>query len=127
MSEVAVKPGRHREATLYHALAGDGAGDGRTLAQLREAALAHYYTSELPVWRRSGFWTTTLRRSTSTRSRINPIRQSPARPLPERRRRSGPRRGHAHAARAPARGPASCRARAWSCTSSWIPRWPSAA
>jgi Fe-S cluster assembly scaffold protein SufB len=60
VSEVAVKPGRHREATLYHALAGDGAGDGRTLAQLREVALAHYYTSELPVWRRSGFWTTTL-------------------------------------------------------------------
>ena len=60
MSEVAVKPGRHREATLYHALAGAGAADGRTLAQLRETALAHYYTSELPVWRRSGFWTTTL-------------------------------------------------------------------
>jgi Fe-S cluster assembly protein SufD len=60
VSEVAVKPGRHREATLYHALAGAGAGDGRTLAQLREIALAHYYTSELPVWRRSGFWTTTL-------------------------------------------------------------------
>jgi len=60
VSEVAVKPGRHREATLYHALAGAGAGDGRTLAQLREVALAHYYTSELPVWRRSGFWTTTL-------------------------------------------------------------------
>jgi Fe-S cluster assembly scaffold protein SufB len=60
VSEVAVKPGRHREATLYHALAGEGAGDGRTLAQLREAALAHYYTSALPVWRRSGFWTTTL-------------------------------------------------------------------
>jgi len=60
---VAVKPGRHREATLYHALAGAGAGHGpghRTLAQLREAALAHYYTSELPVWRRSGFWTTSL-------------------------------------------------------------------
>jgi len=57
---VAVKPGRHREATLYHALAGAGAGDGRTLAQLREAALAHYYTSELPVWRRSGFWSTSL-------------------------------------------------------------------
>ena len=34
-----VKPGRHREATLYHALAGAGAGDGRTLEQLREAAL----------------------------------------------------------------------------------------
>jgi Fe-S cluster assembly scaffold protein SufB len=59
---VAVKPGRHREATLYHALHGAGAGHGaeRTLAQLREAALAHYCTSELPVWRRSGFWTTSL-------------------------------------------------------------------
>ena len=54
------KPGRHREATLYHALAGAGAGDGRTLAQLREAALAAYDASELPVWRRSGFWTTSL-------------------------------------------------------------------
>jgi len=60
VSEVAVKPGRHREATLYHALAGAGAPVGRTLAQLREVALAHYYTSELPVWRRSGFWTTSL-------------------------------------------------------------------
>jgi len=58
--EVAVKPGRHREATLYHALAGAGAGNGRTLAQLREAALRSYETSELPIWRRSGFWTTTL-------------------------------------------------------------------
>ncbi len=54
------KPGRHREATLYHALAGAGAGDGRTLAQLREAARETYETSELPVWRRSGFWTTSL-------------------------------------------------------------------
>jgi Fe-S cluster assembly scaffold protein SufB len=60
VSEVAVKPGRHREATLYHALAGAGAGAGRTLAQLREIALAHYYSSELPVWRRSGFWITSL-------------------------------------------------------------------
>jgi Fe-S cluster assembly scaffold protein SufB len=60
VSEVAVKPGRHREATLYRALAGAGAGTGRTLAQLREAALRSYETSELPVWRRSGFWTTTL-------------------------------------------------------------------
>jgi Fe-S cluster assembly protein SufD len=57
---VAVKPGRHREATLYRALAGAGAGNGRTLAQLREAALKSYETSELPVWRRSGFWTTNL-------------------------------------------------------------------
>ncbi|MCW3030920.1 MAG: sufD [Solirubrobacterales bacterium] len=55
-----MKPGRHREATLYNALAGAGAGDGRTLAQLREVALAHFYKAELPVWRRSGFWTTSL-------------------------------------------------------------------
>jgi Fe-S cluster assembly scaffold protein SufB len=55
-----VKAGRHREASLYHALAGAGAGDGRTLAQLREAALKVYETSELPVWRRSGFWSTSL-------------------------------------------------------------------
>jgi len=58
--EVQVKPGRHREASLYHALAGAGAGNGRTLDQLREAALKTYETSELPVWRRSGFWTTSL-------------------------------------------------------------------
>ncbi|HEY2570790.1 MAG TPA: SufD family Fe-S cluster assembly protein [Solirubrobacteraceae bacterium] len=55
-----MKPGRHREATLYHALAGSGAGDGRTLQQLREAALEAFDGSELPVWRRSGFWTTSL-------------------------------------------------------------------
>ncbi len=55
-----MKPGRHREATLYHALAGAGAGNGRTLQQLREAALEAYDASELPVWRRSGFWTTSL-------------------------------------------------------------------
>jgi Fe-S cluster assembly protein SufD len=54
------KPGRHREATLYHALDGAGARDGRTLEQLREAALEAYERSELPVWRRSGFWTTSL-------------------------------------------------------------------
>ncbi|HEV7943376.1 MAG TPA: SufD family Fe-S cluster assembly protein [Solirubrobacteraceae bacterium] len=57
---VAVKPGRHKEATLHTALAGAGAGDGRTLAQLREAALAAYESLELPVWRRSGFWSTSL-------------------------------------------------------------------
>jgi Fe-S cluster assembly scaffold protein SufB len=57
---VAVKPGRHRDATLYHALHGAGAGDGRSLAQLREAALAVYESEELPVWRRSGFWTTSF-------------------------------------------------------------------
>jgi Fe-S cluster assembly protein SufD len=57
---VAVKPGRHRESTLYHALHGAGAGDGRTLEQLREAALKVYESEELPVWRRSGFWTTSF-------------------------------------------------------------------
>jgi Fe-S cluster assembly protein SufD len=56
--EVAVKPGRHREASLYHALHGAGAGDGRTLDQLRAAAREVFGDSELPVWRRSGFWTT---------------------------------------------------------------------
>jgi Fe-S cluster assembly scaffold protein SufB len=55
-----MKAGRHREASLYHALHGAGAGDGRTLAQLREAALKAYEGSELPVWRRSGFWSTSL-------------------------------------------------------------------
>lgn len=60
LPEVAVKPGRHREASLYHALAGAGAGDGRTLAQLREAAREVFEHSELPVWRRSGFWTTSF-------------------------------------------------------------------
>jgi Fe-S cluster assembly scaffold protein SufB len=54
------KAGRHREASLYHALHGAGAGDGRTLAQLREAALKAYEAEELPVWRRSGFWSTSL-------------------------------------------------------------------
>ncbi len=58
---VATKAGRHRETTLYRALAGAGAGgDGRTLAQLREDALAVYEREELPAWRRSGFWTTNL-------------------------------------------------------------------
>jgi Fe-S cluster assembly scaffold protein SufB len=57
---VQMKPGRHREATLNYALAGAGAGDGHSPAQLREMAKAHFLTSELPVWRRSGFWTTSL-------------------------------------------------------------------
>jgi Fe-S cluster assembly protein SufD len=57
---IAVKPGRHREASLYHALAGAGAGDGRTLAELRADAERAFQASELPVWRRSGFWTTTF-------------------------------------------------------------------
>jgi Fe-S cluster assembly protein SufD len=61
-SPVQVKPGRHREATLYHALAGAGAGDGRSLEELRAAALNAYEAFELPVWRRSGFWTTSLQK-----------------------------------------------------------------
>jgi Fe-S cluster assembly protein SufD len=55
-----VKAGRHREATLYQALAGSGAGDGRSLEQLRADAHAAFQALELPVWRRSGFWTTSL-------------------------------------------------------------------
>src|SRR5271154_390384 len=88
--DAAVKPGRHREATLYHALAGAGAGDGRTLAQLREAALSAYERLELPVWRRSGFWTTSLqsldldalRTSVSERDVPDVVRRT----LPERAR-----------------------------------------
>ncbi len=57
---VQVKAGRHREATLYHALSGTGAGDGRTLQELREAARRAYEELELPVWRRSGFWSTSF-------------------------------------------------------------------
>ena len=58
---VAVKPGRHREASLYHALAGAGDGDvNKPLAELRAEALEAYEHSELPVWRRSGFWTTSF-------------------------------------------------------------------
>lgn len=60
MPEVKVKPGRHREATLYNALAGAGAGDGRSLDELRAAALAAYEREDMPVWRRSGFWTTSF-------------------------------------------------------------------
>jgi Fe-S cluster assembly protein SufD len=58
---IQVKPGRHREATLYHALGGAGAGNGRTSPdELRDEAYAIYKDLELPVWRRSGFWTTSL-------------------------------------------------------------------
>ncbi|HEV3228781.1 MAG TPA: SufD family Fe-S cluster assembly protein [Solirubrobacteraceae bacterium] len=55
------KPGTSRPATLNHALAGAGGADGRSLEELRQAALSVFESSELPVWRRSGFWTTTLR------------------------------------------------------------------
>ncbi len=62
--QVAVKPGRHREASLYHALHGAGAGpggrEGLSPQEIRDAAALLYEQSELPVWRRSGFWTTSL-------------------------------------------------------------------
>ena len=57
-----VKPGGHREATLYRALAGAGDGDGRSLAELRADAMRAYESLQLPVWRRSGFWTTSLQK-----------------------------------------------------------------
>lgn len=55
------KPGAARAATLYTALDGAGAGDGRSIDELRAAALAAYEAAEPPAWRRSGFWTTSLR------------------------------------------------------------------
>jgi Fe-S cluster assembly protein SufD len=55
------KPGAARAAVLNHALDGRGSGDGRSVDELRAAALASYEQTELPVWRRSGFWTTSLR------------------------------------------------------------------
>src|SRR5947209_3146910 len=54
------KPGAHREATLYRALNGDGAGPASPDA-LRAQAREAFDTLEMPVWRRSGFWTTSLR------------------------------------------------------------------
>jgi len=59
LSEAPVRPQR-REATLYHALDGAGAPAGSSLSSLREQALRVYESSELPVWRRSGFWTTSF-------------------------------------------------------------------
>src|SRR4051794_30042694 len=54
------KPGAHREATLYRALNGAGAGPGSP-DELRARAREAFEALELPVWRRSGFWTTSLR------------------------------------------------------------------
>jgi Fe-S cluster assembly protein SufD len=56
---VAPKPGGKREATLYYALAGAGAGTSSP-QELREQARKAYEELALPVWRRSGFWTTSL-------------------------------------------------------------------
>jgi len=88
-----VKRGRHREATLYHALAGAGAPRGRSLAQLRADALQAYEASELPAWRRSGFWTTTVQGLDLEALTAQPDAQAPAvvpdvvrRTLPDRER-----------------------------------------
>src|SRR5436190_17158763 len=54
------KPGAHREAILYRALNGAGAGPA-PVADVRERAREAYERLELPTWRRSGFWTTSLR------------------------------------------------------------------
>ena len=55
------KAGASLEATLNSALGGAGAADGRDLEALRAAALQSYEAAEDPIWRRSGFWTTSLR------------------------------------------------------------------
>jgi Fe-S cluster assembly protein SufD len=48
-------------AVLNRALDGAGAADGRSLDELRAAARAAFDAQELPMWRRSGFWTTSFR------------------------------------------------------------------
>jgi Fe-S cluster assembly protein SufD len=53
------KAGSAREATLNHALAGRGTAR-IALAESRELARSAYERLELPKWRRSGFWTTSL-------------------------------------------------------------------
>ena len=55
----APKAGASREATLNHALDGRGAG-GAALALTRKRAQAAYDATELPRWRRSGFWQTSF-------------------------------------------------------------------
>jgi Fe-S cluster assembly protein SufD len=53
------KAGSAREATLNFALAGSGTPRA-SLAELRAQARSAYERLELPMWRRSGFWTTSL-------------------------------------------------------------------
>src|SRR2546423_15398459 len=55
------KPGAARMATLSTALDGAGAANGRSIDELRAAALEVFEAAEMPTWRRSGFWTTSLR------------------------------------------------------------------
>jgi Fe-S cluster assembly protein SufD len=80
-AEPARKPGTAREAILNHSLAGAGAGgNGRTLDELRTAALEAYERLEPPTWRRSGFWTTTLR--DLDLAALEPRHHEPAEELP---------------------------------------------
>jgi Fe-S cluster assembly scaffold protein SufB len=90
---VAVKPGRHKESTLYSALRGAGAGGkGKTLPQLREEALSVYESTELPVWRRSGFWTTSFQELDLEKLEV---RHHPQGDLPEIVAQTLPERPHA--------------------------------
>ncbi|MDQ6810345.1 MAG: SufD family Fe-S cluster assembly protein, partial [Actinomycetota bacterium] len=77
---------------LYHALAGAGAGDGRSLQALRQAALKAFESSQLPLWRRSGFWSTSVQTldldALTTEPAVEPgaVPAVVGRTLPERRR-----------------------------------------
>jgi Fe-S cluster assembly protein SufD len=73
------KPGSAREATLNHALDGRGAGPA-PLASLREQARAAYEALELPRWRRSGFWQTSL--ADLDLGELRPITHEPDATLP---------------------------------------------
>lgn len=55
------KKGAARAATLYQPLEGRGAGDGRSVEEIRAGALEAFERLDMPSWRRSGFWTTNLR------------------------------------------------------------------
>jgi len=91
---VEVKAGRHREAVLYRALHGDSAraaGQPADLGALREQARASFEAiGEMPVWRRSGFWTTSFQDvdlaalSTPSHAPGTPLPANVAETLPDR-------------------------------------------
>jgi Fe-S cluster assembly protein SufD len=63
-TQAASRPAREaasRMAVLNRALDGAGAGDGRSLDDLKAAARERFEALDVPTWRRSGFWTTTFR------------------------------------------------------------------
>ena len=61
MPELARKPGAAKDATLNHALGAESGRGALAAADVRAAALGTFERLELPVWRRSGFWTTSLK------------------------------------------------------------------